>query len=397
MEHNLRHLRVLLAVAEHGSVTQASKACNVSQPAVTQTISKLEKLAGGPLFRRKPDRLYLTESGEVLTRRVERAFAFLDPAMDAINPRLRLMITAAQLRILIAMHNTECFAMAAQSLGIAQPTVQKAINQLERDAGCPLFDRTSHGMLATRECQSLANAARLAFVELAQAEADLVEFSGREVGTVVVGALPFSLSYLLPVIATRFREKRPQMSVKVVHMPFFQLLAGLRRGEIDFLLGGLSEAAPDADIDQKTLFQDSLVLLARSDHPVTRKHSPALEELATYPWVVAPKSTPARNYFEQLFAGVGQENSVSIVDTCSFELMRELLVTSDHLGCISMLQAAREVERGNLKRLKVEAAIASWPIGVTTRSGWLATASQREFLEIVAEVANDPFANSVSL
>ncbi|HSO46795.1 MAG TPA: LysR family transcriptional regulator, partial [Rhizobiaceae bacterium] len=283
------------------------------------------------------------------------------------------------------------------SLGIAQPTVQKAINQLERDAACPLFDRTSHGMLATRECQSLANAARLAFVELAQAEADLAEYSGREVGTIVVGALPFSLSYLLPVIATRFREKRPQMSVKVVHMPFFQLLAGLRRGEIDFLLGGLSDAAPDADIDQKTLFQDSLVLLARSDHPVTRKLSPALEELAAYPWVVAPKSTPAHNYFEQLFAGVGEKISVSIVDTCSFELMRELLATSDHLGCISMLQAAREVERGNLKRLKVEAAQATWPIGVTTRSGWLATASQREFLEIVAAVANDPFANSVSL
>jgi DNA-binding transcriptional LysR family regulator len=187
------------------------------------------------------------------------------------------------------------------------------------------------------------------------------------------------------------------MSVKVVHMPFFQLLAGLRRGEIDFLLGGLSDATPDADIDQKTLFQDSLVLLARSDHPVTRKLSPALEELAAYPWVVAPKSTPARNYFEQLFAGVGEKNSVSIVDTCSFELMRELLATSDHLGCISMLQAAREVERGNLRRLQVEAAQATWPIGVTTRSGWLATAAQSEFLEIVAEVANDPFANSVSL
>jgi hypothetical protein len=77
--------------------------------------------------------------------------------------------------------------------------------------------------------------------------------------------------------------------------------------------------------------------------------------------------------------------------------MREVLATSDYIGCISMLQAAPEVERGTLKRLQVEAADATWPIGVTTRAGWLPTAAQRDFLEIVAAAANDPIANSVNL
>lgn len=51
---NLRHLRVFLAVAKTGSITRAAEMSFVSQPAVTQAISKLETEAGEPLFHRTP-------------------------------------------------------------------------------------------------------------------------------------------------------------------------------------------------------------------------------------------------------------------------------------------------------------------------------------------------------
>ena len=39
---NLRHLRALLAIREHGGITAAADAVSLSQPALTQGLAKLE-------------------------------------------------------------------------------------------------------------------------------------------------------------------------------------------------------------------------------------------------------------------------------------------------------------------------------------------------------------------
>src|SRR5688500_9155726 len=52
---NLRHLRGMLAVHEHGSISSAAAAVNLSQPALTQGILKLENQLGEVLFERRSD------------------------------------------------------------------------------------------------------------------------------------------------------------------------------------------------------------------------------------------------------------------------------------------------------------------------------------------------------
>uniref|UniRef100_UPI0018EF23CA LysR family transcriptional regulator n=1 Tax=Paracoccus binzhouensis TaxID=2796149 RepID=UPI0018EF23CA len=92
MRTNLRHLRLLLAVAETGSITRAAARCHVSQPAVTQAIAKLERLAGQALFVRRSPGLFATPAGEALVLRLRRAFGRLDPALAELGPRLPLTV-----------------------------------------------------------------------------------------------------------------------------------------------------------------------------------------------------------------------------------------------------------------------------------------------------------------
>src|SRR5947208_5111057 len=55
MELEVRHLKVLVAVADHGSVTKAATALGLSQPALSAQLRRIERAMGGPLFERSQD------------------------------------------------------------------------------------------------------------------------------------------------------------------------------------------------------------------------------------------------------------------------------------------------------------------------------------------------------
>lgn len=59
-------IRYFLAVSSLGSFTRAAEHCNVTQPALTRAIQKLEDELGGLLFSRERGRIHLTDLGRVL-------------------------------------------------------------------------------------------------------------------------------------------------------------------------------------------------------------------------------------------------------------------------------------------------------------------------------------------
>ncbi|MBB4953672.1 DNA-binding transcriptional LysR family regulator [Agrobacterium vitis] len=387
--YNLRHLRIFLSVVDTGSVTKAAQAYHVSQPAVTQALSKMEQQSGVALLTRTPQGLFASKAGEVLCCRVRRAFALLDPAFAEISSRLHRTASVAQLVALIAVREAENFTLAARQIGLAQATVHRAISQLEHEVGRPLFERSPHGIVATRQAQALAQAARLAFAELAQADAELADLTARDGGHIVVGAMPLSRSYALPRTIAAFRTVRPSVPVHIVEGPYNDLLAGLRRGEIDFLIGALRNPTPIADVEQQALFDDTLVLLCGARHPLAAGKDISVRDLLDYPWITPPAGTPARRHFDELFSQSGNAPPKSIVESSSFILMRELLDNSDHLGCTSALQAEADIARGLLKALPLDMRHTARPIGLTLRKDWLPTQAQKQFLDLLLAQTTD--------
>ncbi|WP_323012990.1 LysR family transcriptional regulator [Devosia sp.] len=385
MKANLRHLRTFLSAVETGSITRAAEFNNVSQPAVTQAIRKLEQRFGMALFERTPRGLFATEAGKVLAERTQRALSRLDIVLQNLAPRLSLTATSSQLTALIAAVEAENFTLAARRLGLAQPTVHRAIAELEQEAGRELFERTSRGMLASRAAANLAHAAELAFAEIEQADAAMGELAGREVGRIAVGAMPLSRASILPMAIAGFRKSWPTLPIRAVEGPYRDLLDGLRRGQLDFLIGALRNPAPAEDVDQELLFVDELVAVCGPGHPVLEGRETRLDRLAEYPWMVAPAGTPSRAMFDRIFSGA--MTPASIVETSSVILMRETLAISNHLGFVSAGQVISDVRLGSLVRLPLDLHETARPIGLSTRSGWVPTRAQAGFVDEVRAAA----------
>ncbi|GGS19266.1 MULTISPECIES: LysR family transcriptional regulator [Actinokineospora] len=75
-----RRLRVLRALADHGTVTAAGRALHLTPSAVSQQLAALEAEAGQELLRRKGRRVWLTAAGELLVEHANAVLAELDRA-----------------------------------------------------------------------------------------------------------------------------------------------------------------------------------------------------------------------------------------------------------------------------------------------------------------------------
>lgn len=401
---NLRHLRAFCEVAACGSISAASQRVYLSQPAITQAIAKLESVLNTSLFVRSSTGMLPTETGRLLARRTRRALSLAGAgAQDAQGStgsrkgkgftQFDKLVTAAQLRALIAVAEAGNFSLAARNVGVSQPSLHRLARDLERLSGVELFIRTARGIGLTQAAEILARHARLAFAELQQGFEELDAVRGIDSARIHIGSLPLARTAILPRAINALARIRPDARVRVVDGSYDGLLHDLRHGEVDLLIGALREPVPIDDVVQTPLFNDRLAIVGRRGHPLVGRRKVSVRDLARFPWVVPRTGPPTRAHFEALFADAGMAAPASLVEASSLILIRGLLMESDRLSLISAHQVQQEVLHGMLARLSFDLEHTSRPIGITVRRDWQPTATQALFLELLKVASEEAVAH----
>jgi DNA-binding transcriptional LysR family regulator len=93
----LTHLKVLDAVARHGSVTEAAKDLNYSQPSVSHHLGRLEAATGAKLIQRVGRGIRLTPEGELLAGRAAEILGRVDAASVELAARVGLSVGRVRL------------------------------------------------------------------------------------------------------------------------------------------------------------------------------------------------------------------------------------------------------------------------------------------------------------
>ena len=95
----LTQLRYFQKVARTKSITKAAQELYISQPTLSQSLSRLESSLGCPLFTHQPGkRMQLNESGELFLKTVDRMFEELEHGIDQVrelNERARSQVSIA--------------------------------------------------------------------------------------------------------------------------------------------------------------------------------------------------------------------------------------------------------------------------------------------------------------
>ena len=384
---NLRHLRALLAIREHGSITAAADVVSLSQPALTQGLAKLERQFGYSFFERRSGGMVPTAMGEIVIERASAALDHLSQAAKGLSGVFQYperLMTMTQLRAFLALAEAGSFAAAAHGSTLSQTAVHRAVGDLEHMIGGKLVERRGRAVWHNSAGKKLARGTRLAVAEIVAALADIGRDSGSGSELIAFGALPLSRPYLVPAAMARMARSDPRAAFKVLEGSWRELVEPLRDGVIDIIVGAL-RPYEIADLYQLPLTEDRLVIAAGSQHPLAGVEKPSMEQLAAYPWIVAPANSPLREQWENLFAEVTTPSTP--VECGSVMIIGRLLTEANFLTLLSPDQVALQIRSGLLTQVGPALEGTKRVVGITTRRSWRPTATQRRFLEMLGDAA----------
>ncbi|GAA1694625.1 LysR family transcriptional regulator [Glycomyces endophyticus] len=117
------HLRVLEAVARHGSVIDAAKELHYSQPSISHHLRRLEAATGAALVQRAGRGIRLTPEGELLAGRATEILGRMDAA--SVELAARVGLRAGRVRIAgFATALSTLVPRAAAELARAHPGIE---------------------------------------------------------------------------------------------------------------------------------------------------------------------------------------------------------------------------------------------------------------------------------
>lgn len=374
-------MRALWAVVQHGSTVRAAEAIHLSQPSVARAVVQLEMACGVPLFVRATRGMVPTPICTQLAARIEVLLRQLacgaTEAQDAAAPaekrpgvaeRFPALVTRAHLCALVGIATCGSEAQAAAWLGITQPAVHMSLRDLEAALGIRLFYKLRLGTRLTPAGEALLRRVKLALAEIHGMETDIAARRGEIRGRVVVGTLPLSVNIFLPRAVQSLTAAHRDIAVHIVDGTYESLVKALLSADIDVIAGALRPDVPNTEVQHHHLFDDELVIVARTGHPCFARGPVVLEDLLDYDWVKPLPNSPADRALAELFRNQGLELPRNSLHASSTSMTRAFLVQTERLAMASRGQALLDDHGGHLSIVPLELPSTRRRIGLVTRA-----------------------------
>lgn len=205
------------------------------------------------------------------------------------------------LKAFLLAAETGSFTLAAERLGVSQPSLTTLIKDLEDTLGLRLLERTTRSLAVTAAGQELLARIERPVADLEEAYRAMADLSEVRRGAIVMGALPSASQTLVPSILGKLRRKHSNIEIRVVEAHNDVLITMLRTNQIEFAIGALTESVKNLAF--RPLFQDVFCAVYRPDDPIASVEPLHWRDLLVHDLILLSQGSSARAQFEQAVAG----------------------------------------------------------------------------------------------
>ncbi|MBA4066568.1 MAG: hypothetical protein C0501_23260 [Isosphaera sp.] len=210
-------------------------------------------------------------------------------------PHLTTFSTAAELG---------SFTGAAKALDLTQAAVSQRVQVLEKSLKKGLFDRRGGRVVLTEAGRKLYAYAQKIRDLHREARKEITGHEPPLTGELELAASSVPGERLLPALLSGFGRKYAHLRVRASVSDSLAVMGQVERGEVSIGLVGRKVAKPHLDF--RLLASDRMVLVAAPGHPLIRKKTVTVDQLAPHPLVLREAGSGLRHCFEKALERAGR-------------------------------------------------------------------------------------------
>ncbi|MCL6264541.1 LysR family transcriptional regulator [Craterilacuibacter sp. RT1T] len=252
-------------------------------------------------------------------------------------------LTLRQLQAFLSVARLGSLTPAAEEQGLSRAALSQSLQELERQLGCTLFDRSGYRLRLNAAGETLLPMADELLTRTRQIEQQFGE-PDKLPSKLRLGASDTIGSYLLPKIVARLQAHFPDLQLEVGIYNSQTLCGQLQRYELDLAL--IEGEVLDSELAVTPWREDELWIVAPGNS-ASPMDWPALRQQR---WIVREAGSSSRVQFEQLLLPqLGDTPNTLIFNTT--EAIVQAVCAG--LGCalLSSLAVSKRVEDGALRRV----------------------------------------------
>jgi DNA-binding transcriptional LysR family regulator len=280
----------------------------------------------------------------------------------------------------VARHGS--FTAAARDLLVSQSALSVQIRVLEASLGGPLFDRRRGGVSLTESGQRAFETAERVFADVDRLVAELQQTDRLVSGAVNLGTVDSIGLFVLPDVLTVFREKFPDIIVRVDFRGSDRVIDNLSRGKTDLAIVPWERAYPG--LAATPLTRQKMFLIAPPDHPLSRAERVSPRDLERFPFVGYHEGMHTRALTDALFKRMSLKIEYA-VESANAATIKQMVLTGMGLAFVPEPAVTAEIRRGQLVRLDLPTLVMSQEVTLYVRRNRTLSRSAAGFMDFLRD------------
>ncbi|PRC93410.1 LysR substrate-binding domain-containing protein [Solimicrobium silvestre] len=300
---------------------------------------------------------------------------------------VRSHLKTRHLVLLVELGRNGSILHAAQAANLTQPAASKLLSELEHALSVPLFDRLPRGVVPTCYGEVLIRRAGAALAEMDAAHQEIMELLSGLSGRVAIGTVMTPSISLLPQTVRLLKLRFPRVQVSICVDSSKTLVARLRKGELDMVIGRILDSESANELNFEPLSDEPHSLIVRADHPLAKTSDLHLEKLIEEGWIMPPAGSILRDRLTALFLARGLDQPGITVETTALPMITNLLIGSDMIAALPEELVRPYLDIGLLTVLPYDLGLRMDCYGIVTRRKYKLSPGAQAMLTILREVA----------
>lgn len=279
-------------------------------------------------------------------------------------------------------------ARAADVLAISQPATSKTLKELEDLLEARLFERTRQGVELTAAGARFMRHAGPSVQALREGIGS-VRGEARAPARLRIGVLSTVEGLLMPEVLCRLHQRHQGLVVEVITGAGAQLLGQLHLGELELVIGRMTDSPQIQGLSFEHLYSESMSLVVRAGHPLLGRQPLDRAGLGGYPLVLPPSGTTIRQHADSLFVQCAIDMPAQRLETLSLALSRRYVLGSDALWVAPGDAVLIDLRSGELVTLDLGLREPGGSVGICRNAAMAQGPLAQSLCQVLREVAGE--------